>query len=386
MKALSMVGTLWVYWYRRGHIRLGRSEVLRALDMNLQNEPTLDTIDALLGAGELASQEGDISAAGDALRQGLDLSRALGDRSKAATLLARLGILEQYCEGQLSPARSHISEALELFQELGDRYWATRCLSALASIARQVGDFGQARSLLEDSLGRCNADEEPSLRVEVLHHLGWLAIDADDYEHAEAYLLEELALARNMHYANWEASSLMMLGIVASRMGDNTTAICRYRDSLTIQHEIGSPDGVAACLVNLVQELLEERDLIAARTYLPECLQSARKAAPWTASWALEAASRYLVSTQHEEQDCAPASKQLLLAAHLSAAAETVRREIGSPLSRNSLERMHKHLATLKRGLGDDAFDSAWDVGLGLELEEAIALAIGEVANAASVT
>jgi hypothetical protein len=47
---------------------------------------------------------------------------------------------------------------------------------------------------------------------------------------------------------------------------------------------------------------------------------------------------------------------------------------------------MHKHLATLKRGLGDDAFDSAWDVGLGLELEEAIALAIGEVANAASVT
>ena len=68
-----------------------------------------------------------------------------------------------------------------------------------------------------------------------------------------------------------------------------------------------------------------------------------------------------------------------LHAARIWGAAERLRDEIGSPLPPNERARYDLHVAAAREALEDDvAFDSGWQEGRALTLEQAIELALAE--------
>ncbi len=279
-KALGLVGELWAFWLHSGLTDLCQSEVLRALNMDAGAKPTRERIRALHGAGAVAATKGDTTAALHALRQGLDLSRLLGDKHMTAVSLIELGVAE-IDSGRLAAARSHVSEALGLFRELRNQRSTAKSLCQLGRIAEQEGDYERARRFLEESLKCLDLGNWPLSRIRTLSGLAGVAFAEDDFDHAEAHWLEVRALARRMGTPSWEAAALNQLALVARARGDPGLAISRLHEAIIIRRKLNEPNGLAACLVNLVGLSAETGDLAAGRTQLAECLSLALRATPY---------------------------------------------------------------------------------------------------------
>src|SRR5205823_3379474 len=74
---------------------------------------------ALNGAGVLAAQQGDLSAAKTLYAQGIDIWRDLGDQTEVGFVLNNLGMLAAR-RGELVNAQALLDEALETAQTTGD--------------------------------------------------------------------------------------------------------------------------------------------------------------------------------------------------------------------------------------------------------------------------
>jgi len=167
-------------------------------------------------------------------------------------------------------------------------------------------------------------------------------------------------------------------GLVAWARRDTRSAISRMHEALAIHRKSGNPNGIVACLVNLVQLVLKTGDITTARIHLAECLCLAPRATPYTVTHVLDAASSYAVAEVRAAQGGRPAQKHLHYAARLRAAAEAWHRDTGSPRPLFDGEEEGEAVATLKQALGEDAFNAAWEEGRAMKLEDALALAISE--------
>jgi len=85
------------------------------------------------------------------LEEALDLSRQIGNRSRIATALDNIGILE-LAAGNLKAARSRIAEALEIFRELGDLHETIAVSVNLGLVCYLEQDRENAARLFTDAV------------------------------------------------------------------------------------------------------------------------------------------------------------------------------------------------------------------------------------------
>jgi tetratricopeptide (TPR) repeat protein len=167
--------------------------------------------------------------------ESLQRARALGDTRSIALALAHLGdiAIEQ---GDISAAQTYCAEALSRSAELGDQEGMSWSLNGLSSAALGLGNAAQAIQLGEESL-RLSREWHGGFHVAIRTY--WLArAVAMSGDHVQARRLHEdnIASCRGMQFDWGEAASLQELGNIYLSQGDLVTARVLHQQSIMLLH------------------------------------------------------------------------------------------------------------------------------------------------------
>jgi len=325
---LRLCGALQRFWWTHGHLTEGRQWCTRVLGKAGAEERTRERAYVLNAAGVLSYHQGDYPAARALYEESLAIRRELGDRSGIAGSLGNLGNVAVN-QGDHPAARALQEQSLAIYRELGDRFGTANTLNNLGVVALNQGDYPAARALHEESLAISRELGNPHSIALSLSNVGHVALDQGDYPAARALLEESLAIRRELGDRFGIATSLSNLGYVTLNQGDYPAARALLEESLAIRRELGDQLGIPASLEGLAAVVASLRD-------------SLRAARIWGAT-------------------------------------ERSRAELGTPLPPNERSGYDRCVAAARLASGDDAaFDSAWQEGRGLTLDQAIDLALAK--------
>jgi predicted ATPase/DNA-binding SARP family transcriptional activator len=249
-----------------------------------------------------------------------------------AKVLYGAGLLA-YRRGDHARARALHEEGLTLFRESGDNWGIARSLNQLANVAFDGdGDAAGAQALYSESLRLAEELGDMWLSATVLNNLSLVALYQCDYEGAGVLAAEGLALRRLLGDSWAIAESLVNLARVMLEQGDNRRATTLLQESVQLVRDLGDKRALADCF----------EALAAAR---------GRRGQPERA-------------------------------ARLWAAAETLRGSAGAPLERTERERNERRLAGVRARVAEALWRTAWNEGLTMTPEEAIAHAVSDDADA----
>jgi non-specific serine/threonine protein kinase len=237
-----------------------------------------------------------------------------------------LGILARE-QGDYEQARTLLEQSLTVFQEAGDLRGIGLALLGLSDVARDHGHPEDVIALCRQALALFRETGSAFYACLVLHNLALAARYQGDYQRAEALLAESLStLPRNVD-ASTIAEVLTDVGVVALEQGKDDRAQQAFAESLVT-------------------------------------------ATTWTLGTVLEGLAGVAVAHGHPER-----------AARLFGAAAALRARMGTPrLPAN--ERLYQRHATLtQQALGEERLTMIWEEGRVMTREAAIALALGEEAD-----
>ena len=258
------------------------------------------------------------------LLQSLDLYRSINDRTDICDVLI---VISQVSDDP-TQRQACLQESLALARKRGDAITMAGALDSLGTLAKDLGNFSQARSWLEESLKIQRPLGAPGY-VTTLQYLGEVTMYDGNFLEARAYLEEAISMSRNAGLTANLLWSLADLGDTALREGkwDETRAIF-----VEILHRSGS--------------LGRMRGMI----------------------YAVEALASVAAHENHADR-----------AARLFAFATTMRRVRNSP--RHPLDQpiIDSELDFTKTQLDDSTFEVLWAEGEVLTLERAVELALEEI-------
>ena len=148
--ALRLCGALREFWVLRGHLTEEQHLVARALARS-QEETTPAYRKALHAAVDIAFLLGDHDRCETEGRKWLSLCQRCGYEKGEAQSLALLGRLARMI-GKYAEARSLLEEALARYHDVGDQEDILWMQNHLASVMEEQGEYAQANALYEKSL------------------------------------------------------------------------------------------------------------------------------------------------------------------------------------------------------------------------------------------
>ncbi|MEO6529098.1 MAG: AAA family ATPase [Gemmatimonadaceae bacterium] len=270
-----------------GDLGGAHDEFTSALDLARRDARDADAWEALHALGMLWAAR-DYALAGDYRQQALALARSIGDASRIARSLNRVGNWRVNLD-QPAPALRDHEEALALFQQLGDTRGVAETLDLLAMVRYIAGDIKGASEMyvrvigLHEAIGAqrglanalallcgcagasgtsCTTWGPTALAREVLEgdrplrltrEIGWragqsfvlyLLADAlawrGTYDRALPYVRESLAIAEEMNHLQWVCGSSRVLGVMLLDLGSPHAARAMFERAHDIAIRIGS--------------------------------------------------------------------------------------------------------------------------------------------------
>lgn len=197
--SLSMVVSLWWYWYSRGHLTEGRKWLSVALeksgcaDMRLRAQ-------ALNGAGVLAEYTGDWQAAIDQLTESANLFRSLDEKWQLAKALNNMGNVYG-STSDFAEAERMWREALEIWKvlesngELADATGLAATVDNLGNLAVEKGLYEEARGLYAEGFHLRIEAGDPALAAYSLVNMGYLEMKVGDKSSALNHLSRGLQMS-----------------------------------------------------------------------------------------------------------------------------------------------------------------------------------------------
>jgi predicted ATPase len=261
------------------------------------------------------------------LNAALEQDAAAAEANVRARALTGAGILARE-QGDAAEARSRFAQSLDLAREQGDLRGITRALNNLGMVALDQGDYEAARLLYSESLELARAHGDRARIAAALNNMANIAFYQMDYVAAKALYGECLELARELQDSQRIATYSLNLGLVARHEGDVVTARGLHAESLNLFLELEDRRAVAYGL-----EMLATLAAVEQRPTVSVCL---------------------------------------------SGAAQTLREEIGSALAEVDRQERDARLAALRKQLGRDAYNHAWNKGIVMPLEQATIYALHE--------
>ena len=212
---LRMAGNLGWFWYSSGLWSEGRRWMEGAIALPEHGVTKAARAAVLLGAGVLASLQGDTPTAVTWLEASAELHRAVKDRSGESYALAYLGV----AYGQRGDERAvpPTERALAWFRQQGDLYGLRLCLVVLATYRAMKGEGATARELGEEAVAvarEYGLDREFAIATQVL---AAVLITTGELRTAEELLRECIAALRRDPSLFWQARALQLLALVAFR-------------------------------------------------------------------------------------------------------------------------------------------------------------------------
>jgi predicted ATPase/class 3 adenylate cyclase len=162
--ALETAAALWRFWQQRGHLAEGRDTLRALLDRPAAAAATRARARALGGLGGVAYWQADMTAAGRAYGEAVEIERGLTDPGGLAEALYNAGYVSAIT-GDRERARAEYDEAIGIYEAIGDRKGLLNVREALAFILIHSGEFAEARAVEEENLAAFRASGE-ALRTE----------------------------------------------------------------------------------------------------------------------------------------------------------------------------------------------------------------------------
>jgi DNA-binding CsgD family transcriptional regulator len=265
------------FWRLRGYLSEGRERLTSALRLPGAQERSVTRVNALLWAANLAYIQSDYAATRRLVEEGLAISREIGAEGVpgVARSLELLGELATE-EGDYSAAPGFFEEALVLYRDLQDQRGIADMLMQLGWAAMRAGDYTKSEALLTECLALFREIREAA-RISIgLAGLGELAVRQRRYERANELLEESLALRRELGERWGTAVTLGSLGWAALLQHDFERMRARLRESLAIRQEIGDMGGIAWCMEKLAEGILVEAQPLPTAHKLPALQRSAQ--------------------------------------------------------------------------------------------------------------
>lgn len=245
-RTLELASSLQRFWLGYGYVSEGRRWLATALAQAGEvAAPTRGK--ALFAAGTLAWAQGDFAAAHRLLGESLQLRRQLQDRLGVAKTLGNLATVVTE-EGDYARARALYEESVALCRELGDRLGLANALHNLGVVAAQEGDFATARTRYEESLDLFRRMDHQNAVARNLNSLARIAQAQGDLAGASRFAGQALPTHQALGDFLSQSISLDVLARVASAQGERPLALARYRESLTLQQQIGDQPGLIGTL------------------------------------------------------------------------------------------------------------------------------------------
>jgi tetratricopeptide (TPR) repeat protein len=244
------------------------------------------------------------------------------------------------------------------------RSWAM-ATGALGSIVRAQGDIPRALHLLEQAVDAWRRLDDPFHLADALCTFGIVLMYADD-DRAVPVLSESVAIARELPDQRWFGGACWALGRAQHYAGDFAGAAAHLAESLEKARELGNPAGISFSLWALGDLACDQGDALNGIALMREALPiQSELGDSWSALLCLER----LAATAADD----PARSVRLLAA-----AEAWREAAAMARPPVEAARYQNALAALRSALGEPSFTAAWEAGLGLSSEQAIAEALSE--------
>lgn len=157
-------------------------------------------------------------------------------------------------------------------------YYALQLSGTLWQFWTNRSYYSEGRGYLQKSLALSASDRTNKLaRVKALNGIGRLDIQQGSYTQAEVYLLESLALGRELGDKLGIANALTNLGIINDWKGDYAQAKTYFEESLALHRELEHKVGIANVLGNLGITADNQGDYAQAKTYFEENLFRVRE-------------------------------------------------------------------------------------------------------------
>ncbi len=327
--ALRLIAVLESLWYHRGVRHVAMVELERALDHPLGIGRTVAHTNARRLLAEFLSLTGNYAAALPHFEYALTFAQEQHDTKKVGWITSEIGILARE-RGDSATAWTWLSAGLAILRDLNDFQGIVWQLNMLAGVAILDENPAQAEVLIAESRTLWQDDgsnEYCAWLAWTLHHLGHAAQLRGAYDQAAELHHECLTLFRSVsgRYSGlpWAYHGL---GETALGRGHPDEAARWLMQGLALSQAMSYQSGIAWCLAGL--------------------------------------GSAAALGNEPER------------AARLWGAAERLQQAIGCrppPAARATYERA---LAVARSQLGTAAFDTAWDSGRVLTLEQALAEAL----------
>jgi predicted ATPase/DNA-binding CsgD family transcriptional regulator len=235
---LRIGGALLSFWDTRGHFTEGRAHLAPLLSRSASFGPTASRARAIMTAGRLAWQQGDLAEARSLYEESLETYRTLGDKLGVTYALNGLAnTVKLY--GDYAAAAAHFAQSLKVARELGDKQRIAAALENLGEMALAQGDYDKARELDEEGLRLVRElDDKYGIGIS-LQGLGIVLLRQGDLKEARKLFEEALALYREVGEKRFSVVVLYELGQVAHAEGDDAQAAKLFTESLTSAHSLG---------------------------------------------------------------------------------------------------------------------------------------------------
>jgi DNA-binding SARP family transcriptional activator len=239
---IRMAWGLRLFWYRQGYLNEAQEWCTQLLT---RVEPA-QAASALSLAGTVANWQYNHSTARAYFEQSLTLARAGEDQLLVAGALHGIGVATMGL-GELAAARTHLEQGLELFREMGNEWRVANVLGGLCVVLADQGDYAQARQLGAESLALYQKLGDRAGTAQPLLNLGELARAQADYVAAAAYYDQCLTLDTKGN----QGAAMLNLGQVAVRQGQMRRARELLGASLAFYRDQNNAAAVATCLTGL---------------------------------------------------------------------------------------------------------------------------------------
>lgn len=235
---LELLGNLGWFWYSSGHWSEARRWYDAAIALPWTDDMSRSRAAVLLGAGVIASLQGQPQVAVLWLEESARLFGSVGDRSGEAYALAYHGV----SYGQQRDARTvePTLRAMEYFREQKDLYGLRLCLVVLSTYYGSIGEMEQARHAGREAVEVARAyglDRELAIALQVFAAVN---INLGDFVGAEPLIRESLAALRRDPSVFWMARGLQQLGIVNLHAGDAERGAFLMGSAEVARESIGS--------------------------------------------------------------------------------------------------------------------------------------------------
>jgi predicted ATPase/DNA-binding CsgD family transcriptional regulator len=249
-QGLRIIIALYQFWMIRDHVEEGLIWLERLLTQANDRITAVVHTNALFYAMTMAGFRGNSQAQMVYGSQAVALAGAMDSTDKEARrwLLAARAYQARIA-GDHQTAFVYARQLIHIARELGDTYQLALSLSLWSFAAMSLGEYDEARSMLDEALPLLRGMRNPYRLAMALNFSGDLARCQQSYRQAQTAYEESIPLLRKIDAVRDLASALHNLGHACLHLRDVDRAATLSQESMALHQEQGNEAGMTECLL-----------------------------------------------------------------------------------------------------------------------------------------